>query len=71
MLYEECEDFIDELIEDTGKPWYSAIDDAERLSEKIAHAVDMKKLKVYGKELRRAKEKVKRIKEKAEREGFE
>ena len=72
MLYAECEDFIEELIEDMGKPWYySAKGRAERISEKIAHALDMKKLKVYEKELRSAKEKVKRIKEKAEREGFE
>jgi len=69
MLYEECEDFIETLIEDMGKPWYySEKGHAERISEKIAHALDMKRLKVYEKELRRAKERVKRIKEKAERE---
>jgi len=63
MLYEECEYFIDELIEDTGKPWYSAIDDAERLSEKIAHALDIEKLAIYETELKRVKAEVEEIKE--------
>lgn len=71
MLFEECEDFVEVLIDDMGKPWYySAKMHAERISDKIVHALDMKKLKVYEKELRRVKEKVRRIKEKAEREGL-
>jgi len=68
VLHKECMEFIEELIEDMGKTWYySAKRHAERLSEKITYALDMKKLKVYELELRRAKERVKRIKEKAER----
>lgn len=62
-LYEECEYFIDEFIEDTGKPWYSAIDDAERLSEKIAHTLDIEKLAIYETELKRVKAEVEEIKE--------
>jgi|GEM_PF-3119027 len=72
MLHKDSMEFVEELIEDMGKPWYySAKSSAERMCEKIAHALDMKKLKVYEKELRRAKERVKRIKEKARLEGFE
>lgn len=71
MLYDECEAFIEELIADVGKPWYySAKNHAEILSEKIVHALDLKTLDAHAKELRKAKEKVKRIKEREEREGY-
>lgn len=71
MLYDECEEFIEELVADIGKPWYhSAKSQAEILSEKIVHAQGLKALDMHTKAFRRAKEKVKRIKEREEREGY-
>ncbi len=71
MLYDECEAFIEELVADIGKPWYhSAKSHAEILSEKIVHAHGLKALDMHTKALMRAKEKVKRIKEKEAREYY-
>jgi len=57
-LYDDCENFIESLLEDWGKPWYSLINDAERISEKIAHSRDSEKLKIQEANLNRLKAKV-------------
>ena len=55
-LYEECEDFIEQLLEDKGKPWYTFVKrDAERISEKIAHVRDIKDLERYEQDLKHLK----------------
>ncbi|MHC1611411.1 MAG: hypothetical protein ACXQTW_07470 [Candidatus Methanospirareceae archaeon] len=60
-LYDECEEFIEELLNDAGKPWYySAKRDAERIFDKIPHALGIKELERYEFELEELKEKVKR-----------
>ena len=69
-LYEECEDFIEQLLEDKGKPWYTFVKrDAERISEKIAHVRDIKDLERYEQDLKRLKADIKRVKERVEQFG--
>ena len=70
-LYDECEEFIEELLNDVGKPWYPIKSRVEWILEQIPHASDIKKLEEYDRALKEARAEVERIKDETAEDGFE
>lgn len=63
LLFTDCMEFVEELMDSIGENWYyNAKSRAEMLSDKIAYALDIKRLNVYANELKLLKAKVLRIK---------
>jgi len=71
-LVAACGAFIDELVNDAGKPWQSfAKSSASRISLKITHARDRAELVIYEAELKRLEAAIRNIRSKAERNEFD